>query len=470
MECDICTDLFDGAERAPKVLPCGHTACLQCLRRLQDSKCPTCRQIFTGPSEGLPTNFLALKLPEGIRLDRSPLGWCSGCRAAATPRCWEDHGVVSVRGALRRQLQDALPQAAEQLQVLQDKCRDEQALPALTLLTGESWAVSLRGGGRELTCTVRNTEEPLTKALWLLLAARAALTEDPPPAPPSASAAHSAAAPPAAAPPALVPHAAATPAAATPAAATPAAATPAAAPPAAAPPAAAPAASLGGRDAPEARPLGVMDVGITSCSLADELQQEKAVALRDAAEVSRLVSVYCNADPAWSLELLQRASPSVEWLSVYNPRVAHLRAVHAMPRLRGLEVRCEDVVFESPSLTLPDLPPGHHAGLRWLRVHRLPRHTLMTLLQAHGHSLEELHLWVSTRGNIVWPHTCCDLRLLLQECDLRALRRLVLSRVHTLHEADQCDRQRAEVRVVLPGAVVLCDRCDGVAVDAVEDL
>ncbi|XP_052121310.1 uncharacterized protein LOC113205760 [Frankliniella occidentalis] len=178
LECDICTERFDGAERLPKVLPCGHTACLQCLGRLPDSSCPTCRRDFNGPAEGLTTNFLALRLLEEVRLDSTPRGWCSDCRTDPSPRCWKDHDVLPVKRALRRQLQGALPQAAEQLQGLQDQCRDEQALPALTLLTGESWDVTLRGGGRELTGTLRNPEEPLTKALCLLLTTRAELTED----------------------------------------------------------------------------------------------------------------------------------------------------------------------------------------------------------------------------------------------------------------------------------------------------
>ncbi|XP_052131304.1 uncharacterized protein LOC113202327 [Frankliniella occidentalis] len=177
MECDICTEHFDGAERLPKVLPCGHTACLQCMRRLPGSKCPTCRRDVNGPPEELPTNFAVLQFLERVRQSSTPRGWCSDCLAAALPRCWEDHDVLSIRSALRHQLQGALPQAAELLQGLPDQCRDEQALLALTLLTSEAWGVTLRGGGRELTGTLPNTEEPLTKALWLLLATMAALSE-----------------------------------------------------------------------------------------------------------------------------------------------------------------------------------------------------------------------------------------------------------------------------------------------------
>ncbi|XP_052122274.1 uncharacterized protein LOC113212093 isoform X1 [Frankliniella occidentalis] len=451
MECDLCTEHLDGAERVPKVLPCGHSACIQCLRRLPDARCPTCRRDFTGPPEGLPTNFLALKLLEGRRLDRCPLGWCSGCRAAATPRCWEDHDVVSVRSAMRRQLQDALPQAAEQLQGLQDKCPDEQALPALTLLTGESWAVSLRGGGRELTGTVRNTEEPLTKALWLLLAARAALTED-------RVAARDA--PPAAAPPAAAPPAAAPPAAAPPAAAPPAAAPPAAAPPAAAPPAAAPPATL----LDQLRRLGEMDVTIFSRSRPDAMLQQKADAMRAAPGVTRLVGVCCYPDMVWSLQLMYRAAPSVEQLSVDGALVTHLRAVLAMPRLRRLKMWDDGPLF-GPSWLIPpiqrvelELPPGH-TGLQWLSVENVLYVDVQVLLLAHGHSLEVLQMRADCSKDDVWWME----RPLLEECGLLALRKLVLMRFGADHEAGQCGQQRAQLRRALPGpgTEVLCDVCDG---------
>ncbi|XP_052125743.1 uncharacterized protein LOC113202768 [Frankliniella occidentalis] len=186
MKCGICTEPFDATDRVPKVLvPCGHTVCLQCLGLLPDSRCPTCRQNFNGPPPELPTNFTVLQLLEGVRQERSPCAWCSDCRAAATPRCWEDHDVLAVRRALRRQLRDAQPQADEHLQGL----RDEQALAALTLLTGETWDVTLRGGGRELTGTLGHAEDPAKKILRLLLAV--ALTEDraaAPDSPPAAEA------------------------------------------------------------------------------------------------------------------------------------------------------------------------------------------------------------------------------------------------------------------------------------------
>ncbi|XP_052124719.1 uncharacterized protein LOC113206702 isoform X1 [Frankliniella occidentalis] len=449
LECDICSERFDGAERLPKVLPCGHTACLQCLRRLPDSCCPTCRRYFNRPPERLVAKFLAMKLLEGVRLDSTPRVWCSDCRTSPSPRCWdEDHDVLPVKRALRRQLQGALPQAAEHLNGLQDQCREEQALPALTLLTGESWDVTLRGGGRELTGTLRTSEDPLTKALWLLLATRAELTEDQAAARDPAPAAaptpprvelRSATRSPTRLPRTCVRFHSGPPAAPTP-----------------------PAAPLAVRDPPHAEGLPPLEmhVGDISRSEPDDDQQEKDAALRDAPRVTRLVWVHCHADPAWILRLLQRAAPTLEQLSVRCPLEAHLRAVHAMPRLRRLWVCGDDPNAEPPQL--PALPPGH-AGLQWLRVWRLPRATIRFLLRAHGGTLEELQLHVGTAGRRQWPHSCGDLHSLLQQSGLRALRRLVLwRRMFYRHEPAACSEQRAEVRRVLPRVEVLCNLCDDV--------
>ncbi|XP_052131303.1 uncharacterized protein LOC127751586 [Frankliniella occidentalis] len=207
-----------------------------------------------------------------------------------------------------------------------------------------------------------------------------------------------------------------------------------------------------------------MDVDAISDSGADDRQQEKAAALQDAAGVTRLVNVVCREDPIWSLELLQRAAATVEELRLNFPDEAHLLAVHAMPRLRRLEVT------GNAYACVPELPaPLPGAGvLQWLRVDGLPRATTQTLLRALGRSLEVLQMGVGTAGDGEWPFSCDDLPSLLEQCGLRALRRLVLGRiVGCTHAAAPCDRQRADARRVLPGAEVLCNWCDSVAGEVV---
>ncbi|XP_026290757.1 RING finger protein 225-like [Frankliniella occidentalis] len=67
--CDICIEQFDLGERLPKVLACGHTLCLSCVRRLPDRRCPTCRREFDSPPEALPNTFALLPFLQGPRLD-----------------------------------------------------------------------------------------------------------------------------------------------------------------------------------------------------------------------------------------------------------------------------------------------------------------------------------------------------------------------------------------------------------------
>ncbi|KAK3925073.1 Dynein light chain 1, axonemal [Frankliniella fusca] len=211
-------------------------------------------------------------------------------------------------------------------------------------------------------------------------------------------------------------------------------------------------------EAPPPREMSVFDL---SCSDPGELQEEKAVALQEAQGAVRLINLYCYRDPAWGLELLQRAAPTVERLWVFGAREPHLRAVHAMPRLRRLYVHCNEDLDAAPP-ELGALPPVH-SGLRWLCVYRLPRATLQSLLQAHAGTLEELVMWAGDRGEEEWPESCNDLHSLLGRCGLRALRRLVLRRWDWAyhHRREGCREQLAAVRAALPGVQqVLCGRCD----------
>ncbi len=65
MECPSCYSIYEDPIKSPKNLPCGHTYCLECLRKIFDIskflKCPTCRTKFDGtlkPCE-LSKNFVA---------------------------------------------------------------------------------------------------------------------------------------------------------------------------------------------------------------------------------------------------------------------------------------------------------------------------------------------------------------------------------------------------------------------------
>jgi len=72
LTCGTCLCMYDGQEHTPKLLPCSHTVCLECLIRIvatfaRDSqfRCPICRELITIPRGGiqaLPPSFLVNQL------------------------------------------------------------------------------------------------------------------------------------------------------------------------------------------------------------------------------------------------------------------------------------------------------------------------------------------------------------------------------------------------------------------------
>jgi len=72
LTCSTCLCNYDAAEHNPKLLPCSHTICIECLTRIvatfaRDSqfRCPVCRELITIPAGGvqaLPPSFLVNQL------------------------------------------------------------------------------------------------------------------------------------------------------------------------------------------------------------------------------------------------------------------------------------------------------------------------------------------------------------------------------------------------------------------------
>jgi len=73
LTCGTCLCMYDGVEHNPKLLPCSHTVCLDCLDRIvatfaRDTgqfRCPICRELITIPRGGvvcLPPSFLVNQL------------------------------------------------------------------------------------------------------------------------------------------------------------------------------------------------------------------------------------------------------------------------------------------------------------------------------------------------------------------------------------------------------------------------
>ena len=87
--------MYDGGEHNPKLLPCSHTVCLQCLDRIvatfaRDTgqfRCPICRELITIPRGGvqaLPPSFLVNQL----------LDLMARQRREVIPKCSTHHNQV----------------------------------------------------------------------------------------------------------------------------------------------------------------------------------------------------------------------------------------------------------------------------------------------------------------------------------------------------------------------------------------
>ncbi|KAB7501753.1 Tripartite motif-containing 13, partial [Armadillidium nasatum] len=61
--CDICTSEFNNFEKIPKILPCGHTFCFTCIRKITigNPSCPKCRAEVKVSVNYLPTNQSILR-------------------------------------------------------------------------------------------------------------------------------------------------------------------------------------------------------------------------------------------------------------------------------------------------------------------------------------------------------------------------------------------------------------------------
>ncbi|XP_052121335.1 uncharacterized protein LOC113206347 isoform X2 [Frankliniella occidentalis] len=440
MDCNICFEPFDQGGHLPKAIPCGHTVCLQCLQRLQNRKCPTCQQVFQAPLSQIPNNYTVLQLLQARsdRTDKSP-GWCSRCSAVATPQCrGQQHVVLGVREALEQLLQGALPQAAGHLERLKNQCQEEEAVQALALLSGGSWEVTLRGEGPPLSATLRDSEDPLTKAFLLFLATKAKLK---------------------AAATVQIKNSTKT-------------------------------TSLVHRN--DLSPLSPNLAG--NLNVSSEITNSICTRVLDCAKdlrssdlagnllvfrgVQRLLNVTKEVAPH-----LPIAEPTVQQLSLSPPTsLTALRAALAMSRLKRLRVGGginssmsfhEEVSAAGASLSqgLTDAP----ARLQWLELIGIPCDLLPLLLPAHRLTLQVLQLepghktvYPSSgpfRARLMKQHvTCNQLLSLLAQCDLRALQKLVLVDALPIDHSssETCARQRGLLRAALPaGARVLCWKCNG---------
>ena len=116
LTCGTCLQVYDGARRSPKLLPCSHTVCLVCAQVIADAsastrpRCPVCSALFTMPAAGptaLPPSFIVNQLLDvmssGSRRDIVPvcaehlsseLLFCETCDIVFCTECDRQDGSV----------------------------------------------------------------------------------------------------------------------------------------------------------------------------------------------------------------------------------------------------------------------------------------------------------------------------------------------------------------------------------------
>ncbi|XP_071835373.1 uncharacterized protein [Apostichopus japonicus] len=132
LQCAICMEGY----KSPRMLPCIHSFCLNCLEKLAQSlqnkpfSCPTCRAAVTIPRTGLkdlPSNFLLVSLMERFNLadttGSTSSSYCHFCyRIQNTQRCIDCDIYVCVTC---RQFHDRVPGCSDHQVIPVEKFADE---------------------------------------------------------------------------------------------------------------------------------------------------------------------------------------------------------------------------------------------------------------------------------------------------------------------------------------------------------
>jgi len=123
LTCGTCLCTYDGSDHTPKLLPCSHTICLECLTRIvatfaRDSqfRCPNCRELTNIPQAGvsaLPPSFLVNQLldlmarqrrevvPKCTQHPNQELLFCETCDCVFCSTCTGgSHTLLAGEGAI----------------------------------------------------------------------------------------------------------------------------------------------------------------------------------------------------------------------------------------------------------------------------------------------------------------------------------------------------------------------------------
>lgn len=138
--CDVCKEPFNGDEKKPKMLPCGHTFCDLCLKtlagRFRGMTCPSCRQAWDEHPDDLRVCYQLI--PTKREENSGPLAsdasiceehnfeltfWCNSCKKNACKTCIVRVHMNCGIGS-HNAIESKLLEGREQLRSLRNGCKD----------------------------------------------------------------------------------------------------------------------------------------------------------------------------------------------------------------------------------------------------------------------------------------------------------------------------------------------------------
>lgn len=63
LTCPLCLDWF----AKPRILPCGHTFCADCIKEWPERNCPVCRSVLPETTQEFPPNYLIISLVDSVK-------------------------------------------------------------------------------------------------------------------------------------------------------------------------------------------------------------------------------------------------------------------------------------------------------------------------------------------------------------------------------------------------------------------